>query len=56
MSYARILVAVDLSAEAEQVLDAARNQAALQDSAEVHIVSVVNPLPLHLAALMALQR
>ncbi|MEQ8690083.1 MAG: universal stress protein [Pseudomonadales bacterium] len=44
MSYQRILVAIDLSDEAEEVMAAAARQAELQQQAEMHLVTVIKPL------------
>ena len=44
MTYNKILVAVDLTDEAEEVMAAARNVANAQTSAEVDAVCVVRPL------------
>lgn len=44
MAYDRILVAVDLTDEAEEVIAAAKQQADLNGSAELHIINVIKPL------------
>ncbi|MEQ9450641.1 MAG: universal stress protein [Pseudomonadales bacterium] len=44
MSYQRILVAIDLSDEAEDVIAAAAKQATLQKQAAIHLVTVIKPL------------
>lgn len=44
MAYERILVALDLSGEAEEVLAGARQVAGLQVNAELHIIHVIKPL------------
>ena len=44
MGYNNILVAVDLTEEAEEVLTAARNTADQQDAGSISVVNVVRPL------------
>ena len=44
MAYERILVAVDLTEEAEEVIAAAKQQADLNASAELHLINVIKPL------------
>lgn len=44
MAYQRILVAIDLTDEAEEVLAAAMDQASYQETRELHLITVVKPL------------
>ncbi len=44
MAYERILVAIDLSDEAEDVLAAAVQEAAAHGNAELHLINVIKPI------------
>ncbi len=44
LAYQRILVAIEISAEAEPILAAAQEQAGFHEQASLHLVSVVRPL------------
>ena len=46
MAYERILVAIDLTDEAAEVLAAAQQQAAASEAPELHLINVVKPLQL----------
>ena len=44
MAYQRILVAIDLTDEADEVLAAAQQQANFQETPSLHLINVVKPL------------
>lgn len=51
MSYTRILVAVDLTDEAAEVIAAAKQQASFTEDGELHLINVVKPLNLNYGGL-----
>lgn len=51
MSYQRILIAVDLTGEAPEVINAAKEQASQSADAKIHLVNVIRPVAYNYAAL-----